>query len=365
MQYFGIYNEEFMTENLEQSTDQPSSFTRLRALMFLVGTVIVGVLVIVLITWWVVGSAPRATAIAIDETITVSEYIILPDDDSYPASLAIADDGTLYTGSYKTGVVWSITSDGVITELADTRDRIGAVSGLDIAPDGTLIILDRIDALDALGAIIWRYADGELSSLAEVPYADGRGVVLPDDITVDGAGFIYITDRDPARVLRYTPDGLNQEVWWTPVTASDGTSDAPTGLAYDAVHDVILITGSNQDAIYRVSATSSDLNEALNKTELLYVDTQANSYSFDGITVTASGGIYVALLNWNRVARLDGNDLVMLARDFRGASDVAYDADKDALIVTNWNQFSLGFGTSPQLPFALDILDLSPEAITE
>ncbi len=354
-----------MTENLEQLIDQPSPFTRLRALMFLVGTVIVGVLMIVLITWWVIGSAPRATAIAIDETITVSEYITLPDDDSYPASLAIADDGTLYTGSYKTGVVWSITSDGIITELADTRDRIGAVSGLDIAPDGALIILDRIEALDALGAIVWRYADGELSSLVEIPYDDGIGIVLPDDIAVDGAGFIYITDRDPARVWRYTLDGLNQEVWWTPVTALDGATDAPTGLAYDAVNDAILITGSNQDAVYRVSATSTDLSESRNNTELLYIDTQANDYSFDGITVTASGDIYVALLNWNRVARFDDNALVMLARDFRGASDVAYDADKDALIVTNWNQFSLGFGTSPQLPFALDILDLSPEVITE
>ena len=365
MQYFGVYNEDFMTENLEQSADQASPFTRLRALMFLVGTVIVGVLVIVLITWWVIGSAPRATAIVIDETITVSEYITLPDDDSYPASLAIASDGTLYTGSYKTGVVWSITSDGVITELTDTRDRIGAVSGLEVAPDGTLIILDRIDALDALGAIIWRYADGELSSLVEIPYDDRNGVVLPDDITVDGAGFIYMTDRDPARVLRYTPDGLNQELWWTPTMALDGTIDAPTGLAYDALNDAILITGSNQDSIYRVSATSVDLSDALNKTELLYADTATNGYSFDGITVTASGDIYVALLNWNRVARLDGNTLVMLARDFRGASDVAYDADKDALIVTNWNQFSLGFGTSPQLPFALDILDLSPEIVTE
>jgi hypothetical protein len=44
---------------------------------------------------------------------------------------------------------------------------------------------------------------------------------------------------------------------------------------------------------------------------------------------------------------------------------VVYDPTQDALIVTNWNQFSLGFGTSPQLPFALDIVDLSPDATQE
>jgi len=358
-------NEDFMSETVEQPQNQPAPFTRLRALMFLVGAIAIGGLVIVLLTWWVIGSAPRTNAIAVDETITVNEYMILPDDDAYPAALAIADDGTLYTGSYKTGVIWSISSDGVITELADTRDEIGAVSGLDIAPDGALIILDRVDALDAKGAIIWRYTDGVLSSLVTIPFDKTIGVVLPDDIAVDGPGYIYVTDRDPARVWRYSADGVNQGIWWTPPIASDGTADAPTGLAYDSLNDAIVITGSEQDTIYRVSATSTDLSESLDNTEILYVDTQANGYSLDGVTVNESGEIYVALLNWNRVARLNEGELLMLARDFRGSSDVAYDAEKDALFVTNWNQFSLGFGTSPQLPFALDIVDLSPDTIAE
>ena len=69
------------------------------------------------------------------------------------------------------------------------------------------------------------------------------------------------------------------------------------------------------------------------------------------------GEIYVALLNWNRVARLEEGELVMLAKDFRGASDLAYDGARDRLYVTNWNQFSLGFGTKPQLPFAIDVIE--------
>ena len=56
---------------------------------------------------------------------------------------------------------------------------------------------------------------------------------------------------------------------------------------------------------------------------------------------------------------VDG-DLVMLAQDFRGASDVAYDAARKRLYVANWNQFSLGFGTRPQLPFAIDVIHLGP-----
>ena len=354
-----------MTETTEQQPENPSNFTRLRALMFLIGSLLIGAVVIVLMTWWVIGSAPRVTAVPVDDGVTVSEYITLPDDDSYPAALAIGDDGTLYTGSYQTGAIWSISSDGFISEIADTRERIGSVSGLDMAPDGALIILDRILPLDAKGAIVWRYGAGKLESIVEIPNDETVGVVLPDDIAVDNEGFIYITDRDPGRVWRYTTDGINQGVWWTPPTATEDEKVAPTGIAYDPTNNVILITDSEQDAIYQVPATSATLDESLENAELLYVDTQDNGFGLDGITVSPFRGIYVALLSWNQVARLEGNELVMLAREFRGASDVAYDPEKDGLFVTNWNQFSLGFGTSPQLPFALDIVDLSPDEIAE
>lgn len=358
-------DEVYMTDNSEQPQEKPSNFTRLQALLFLIGSLVVGAVVMVLLTWWVVGSAPRAIAISIDAGVTVEEYITLPDDDSYPAAVALGDDGTLYTGSYSSGVIWSITAEGFISEVDNTRDQIGSVTGLDVASDGTLYILDRIEALDAKGAIIWRYADGNLTSLVEIPYDDTVGVTIPDDIAVDRDGLIYITDREQASVWRYGADGSNQGVWWQPPASPVTEKSAPTGLAYDPTENAILITDGEQDAIYRVSTASADLAEARDNTEMLYVDTQGNGYGFDGIDVSPFRGIYVALLGWNRVARLDGKQLVMLAQEFRGASDVVYDTEKDALYVTNWNQFSLGFGTSPQLPFALDILDLSPDNIAE
>ena len=80
------------------------------------------------------------------------------------------------------------------------------------------------------------------------------------------------------------------------------------------------------------------------------------------MALSPAGDVYLALLNWNRVARLEAGELVMLAKDFRGASDLAYDAARDRLYVTNWNQFGLAFGTRPQLPFAIDVIDLSPDS---
>ena len=342
-------------KHMPETDPNPTTFTRFRALLALLVTLIIGVVVIIVITWWVIGSAPRSQAIAALDGITVAEFAALPDDDAYPAALAIAADGTLYTGSYETGALWSISPAGEVSELLDTRERIGSVTGLDIGPDGALYILDRIAALDAKGAIIWRYAEAELSAIVQIPTDQTIGVQLPDDIAVDRDGKIYISDRDPPRVWRYSSEGQNLGIFWRPPA---DTSAAPTGLAYDTEHHAILVSDSAQDAVYRLPASALDLAETIANAEILFNDEGRNEYGFDGITVAPNGDVYLALLAWNRAARLQDGELLMLARDFRGASDVAFDAERDRLYVTNWNQFSLGFGTRPQLPFAIDVIEL-------
>ncbi len=339
---------------MTDSETKPARFARTRALLFLVASLAIGALLIVAMTWFVIGSAPRAQAVAVAADIAVSEYVALPDDDAYPAALAIGPDGRLYTGSYQSGVVWAISRDGVLSEVPGSRERIGSVTGLDVAPDSALYILDRITPLDAKGAVVWRYADGELNAVAEIPNDETKGLVLPEDIAVDSAGKIYISDRKTGRVWRYTTAGEAIGLFWQ-LPCSE--TCAATGLAYDPGYDAMLITDSETDAVFRVA-----VNGSAGRAEGIYVDQADSGYGMDGITISPEGEIYIALLAWNRVAELQDGELIMLARDFRGASDVAYDADSDRLFVSNWNQFSLGFGTRPQLPFALDAIDLSPES---
>jgi len=343
---------------MTEPDSSPSQFTRFRALLALLITLLIGAVVMIAMTWWVVGSAQRSQAIAERESVSVSEFTALPDEDAYPAALAIAADGTVYSGSYQTGALWSISPEGIVAEIADSRDRIGSVTGLDVAPDGALYILDRIAALESKGAILWRYQVGVLQSVVQIPADRSIGLQLPDDIAVDSAGQIYISDRDPPRVWRYSSQGQNLGVFWRPPADQ---AAAPTGLAYDARRDAILISDSAQDALYRVPAGATELAQAIDSTETLFNDGARKGYGFDGIAVTPAGEVYLALLAWNRAARLENGELQMLARDFRGASDLVYDAARHRLIVTNWNQFSLGFGTRPQLPFALDAVAL-PDA---
>lgn len=342
---------------MTDSDSNPTRYPRLRALLFLLLALAIGAALIVAMTWFVIGSAPRSQAVATAPGISIAEFAALPDDDAYPAALAIDAAGTLYTGSYQSGALWSISPAGDVREIPGSRERIGSVSGLDWAPDGALYILDRIAPLDAQGAAVWRVVDGELASLFAIAYPSFSAGLLPDDIAVDSAGRIYISDR-LGHVLRYSAEGeplgsRSQAYWWL---APCRDSCEITGLAYDRANDTLLIADPAGEAVYRVAITDGTARET---SQLLRGAAQKRDYGFDGITLAPGGDIFIALLNWNRVARLEAGQLVTLAQDFRGASDVAFDPGRGRLYVTNWNQFSLAFGTRPQLPFAIDVIQFA------
>ena len=342
---------------MTEGDSKPARYPRLRALLFLLLALLIGFALVIAMTWFVIGSAPRSQAVAVAEGIRVAEFVTLPDDDAYPAALAIAADGTLYSGSYQTGALWSISPAGDLREIPESRELIGSVSGLDVAPDGALYVLDRVAPLHGEGGIVWRHAGGDLEFLFEIAPIKYAGGPLVDDITVDNVGRIYISDR-LGHVLRFSgagePLGMDGEVYWWFAPCRENCEI--TGLAYDPATDELLIADPVNEAIFRVKISDDPMGDRSN---ILRGGDQTQDYGFDGITVTHSGEIYLALLNWNRVARVVDGALEMLAKDFRGASDVAYDAARGRLYVANWNQFGLAFGTRPQLPFAIDVIELN------
>src|SRR6476659_8042924 len=85
------------------------------------GIMIGGVLILVLITIWLIfgaiNSQDNRDSVSLIEGITVKAYAKLPDKDAYPAAVGSRADGTVLTGSFKTGALWGISSDGTITEI--------------------------------------------------------------------------------------------------------------------------------------------------------------------------------------------------------------------------------------------------------
>ncbi|MBI5666807.1 MAG: SMP-30/gluconolactonase/LRE family protein [Chloroflexi bacterium] len=298
----------------------------------------------------------NARLIALPQTqgVTVREFTVLPDNEAYPAAVAVAPDGRVYTGSYKTGAIYAISPDGAqVAEVPGSREAVGAAAGLAFAPDGSLLIVDHLDAdVRTSGGLVKRMtSDGQFADFATI--SDERGFVLPHEITLDGQGNVYVSDRGRDEVWRFNPDGSGGVAWWqSPTEAGNRRGYDPTGLAYDPTQDTIIITDGAQDIIYRVSVADA-------ATDVLYQHTgQADAPGFDGVTVTSNGVIYVAALGVNRIVRLDNGVLLPVAGPFRGASDVAH-APPNRLYVTNFDQFSLVVpAIGPRLPFALDVIEL-------
>jgi sugar lactone lactonase YvrE len=298
-------------------------------------------------------AVPRSLGTALVEGLTVREYSRLPDNDSYPAAVATAPDGTAYTGSYVTGTIWRISPDGTLQELSGTREGIGSVAGLSLDVAGNLLIVDITDADPQTngGSLKRLNTDGSVSTLLTQP--DAEGFVSPDDVTVDAAGLIYISDRGRDTVWRMNPDGSAVTAWWQPPALEGIQFYDPTGLAYDAANDAILISDGTTDSLYRVP-----VSDPANATLLYWHQGRPNPPGFDGLTVGADGSIYLAALAQRGIARLEENDLVYLAGLFRAPSDVDV-LDADRLIVTNWDSFSLAVpAVPPNLPFALDVITL-------
>lgn len=336
------------------------------ALLFL--GVIVGVTQLVGVA--LVQSTPRLEGVPLVADYTVTQYAALPDDDAYPATVAVDQQGTVYTGSYVTGAVWAINLSQEKREIPGTRDRIGSVSALTVAPDNTLYILDRVSPLATAGAKVWRLdADDTLTLVKDYSGASEDTLQLPDDLVVDTAGRIYITDRGIDHnhdvVWRILPDG-SEGVWWQSPTVTNARAYAPTGLGYNRETNRLYVVDSLLDILYEVPILEDG---SAGEDQVLYDRRQGNDDTapgFDGISVTDEGLIYLAGLGSNRVAVYDPNTglLTYLAGNFRGSADVAYDALTQRLFVVNWDQRSLlptpvlfiNVQTEPHLPFAIDVI---------
>lgn len=318
----------------------------------------------------IVQNSPRLVSVPLVAGYTVSEYMPLPDDDAFPAAVAVDANGTLYTGSYVSGAVWAITTNRVMVEIPGTREQIGSVTGLTVGPDGLLYVLDRISPLQTAGARVWTIAPDETLTLLHDFTGERADILqLPDDIAVDSAGRIYITDRGISAnndiVYRITPDGT-EGVWWQSPPVTNARSYAPTGLAYDAERSVLYVTDSTLDILYQVPINPDG---SAGENVVLYDRRQGNEPTppgFDGVTVDDQGRVYVAALGTNRIGMYDPNTGLMtyIAGNFRGAADVVFSPLTQRLYVANWDQRSLlptqvlflMVETRPHLPFALDVI---------
>jgi sugar lactone lactonase YvrE len=257
-----------------------------------------------------------------------------------------------------------VDGEGSLSEIPESRETIGSVIGLDVDSDGALYVLDRVEALTLSGAVIWRITEGDIAQIATLPAEGTRRISLPNDIAIDDAGNIYVTDVDSAlrRIWRFAPGADSGEIWW--IAPQDPAN--PAGLAYDSTNQRLLVTDVAGDAIYAIPLDAEDPSAAT-ETIYRYDGPVAETPGFNGLTVAPDGTIYVAELGQNQVSRLEDGELVALAGGYRGSSDVAYDATSGRIFVNNWDQswltpvqfFIVRFYVDARLPFSVDVVETS------
>lgn len=334
----------------------PVAQRRLIFILVFTGVILGLIMLTLLLAGQALNPGQRQQSTALLPDVTVREFAILPDDDAYPAAVAAAPDGTVYTGSFASGVVWAVSPDGSASELPGTRDTIGAVTGLAVTADGSILVVDQgdTDPRSAGGSVQRILPDGSIHLFATIE--DERGFIAPNDIVLDSEGLVYVSDPGRNEIWRFTPsedDPAEGDVWWVPPPDADSRRSALTGLAYDAARDAIIVTDPETNSIYRIAIASGSV-------ETLYQHgSRANPPGFDGATVSPDGTLYVAALGQNGVAVVDNGDLDYIVGLFRGASDVEY-ADPNRLYVTNFDQSSIIVPlVQAQLPFALDVIELN------
>lgn len=309
---------------------------------------------------------PRQVPFALADNVTVTEFAVFDDEEAYPAAVASASDGTLYTGSYQHGAVWRVNSNGDMVEIDGTRENIGSVIGLDVASDGAVYILDRIDPPEQSGAVIWQLGDAGLQRYSDIPLQGDINIAAPNDIAVTATGQVFVLDIALGRILLIDETGVS--IWWQSPT----TEYQIAGLAYYPANDSLLITDALRNAIYEIPVRAANPETEL---QTIYHDPSLQSEPFfNGIDIAPDGSIYVAALDLNEIWQIDSeNDtFTILANRFRGGSDVAYDPVHERLYVNNWDQRWLQpvyfllfeFNIDARLPFSVDIIHLNPVSAT-
>jgi len=126
-----------------------------------------------------------------------------PDGDGFANDGRCDPHGRLWVGTVdrsdaKAGSLFCVTDDGTVTPV---RDGVALSNGMDWSPDGTKCYF--VDSLSHCIEILHLGLDGLPVGSETLVTVD----LLPDGLTVDAQGGIWVALWDGGAVHRYTPDG--------------------------------------------------------------------------------------------------------------------------------------------------------------
>ena len=260
----------------------------------------------------------------------------------FPRDVAVDDAGTVCVADFGNNRIRKVTAAGVVSTLAGsgttgfadatgTAARFNSPRGVAVDGAGTVYVADRdnnrIRKVTAAGVV------STLAGSGTAGFADGTGAGAqfnyPTGVAVDGAGTVYVADQSNNRIRKVSAAGVVSTMAGSGTAGfADGTGTAaqfnnPFGLAVDAAGTVYVADQSN-NRIRKVTAAGVVSTVAGNATAG-YADGTGAAAQFDnptGIAVDGTGTMFVADGNNNRIRKVTPAGVVStLAGGTQGFAD--------------------------------------------
>ncbi len=312
-------------------------------------------------------------------------FAAVPAVPGFPEGVAIRGKRVYVTGPANFGiftpsVIWAYNRKNGALErtfpvtLQDPDPALmKALSPGNFGPDGRLYAAEPFMSV----VIAFDLDKDNTQSIYAGPFpSSGPGSSLLNELVFDAAGNLYVTDSFQATIYRVPPGGGAPDVWFTDPRLA-GDPQVPFGVngiridkkAKKVYISVTAENGTLDGVIYRLPLvdhpTAADLHEV-------------HRYSFpdpapgalpgpDGIALSQSGRIYVALAGTSQISvlRPNGNEVVRFSgpaanpggspnpMPFANPANIAFDDKERRILVTN--HASLVTPPDPSLFAVLDI----------
>ncbi len=249
--------------------------------------------------------------------------IELPGPDLYPEGIAISSEGSLFVGSITTGTIFEITTShygSAVEEFSTGQLTRGALGMAVDDPHDVLLVCDSSPSEPSGSALVAiDLASGLAVATHPVPPAGAGQPVLCNDVTLDGAGTVYLSDSFGGRILRLTggevlADGVPASPWLTADSLA-AISDPPFGANGIAEFEgELYAVNFNQGTLLRIPRDAAGAPLALVVVSLVDEDGAPRGLvGPDGIAASSDGHLLV--VENGIFAAGDGNRLSAIALD--------------------------------------------------
>jgi uncharacterized repeat protein (TIGR01451 family) len=256
----------------------------------------------------------------------------------YPYGVAVDATGNLFVVDCNNHRIRKVSSNGVITTVAGnglagysgdggaaTNASLYYPSGVAVDASGNLFIADatnnRLRKVGTNGVITTVAGNGLAGYSGDGGAATNASLNHPDGVAVDGTGNLFIADYNNSRIRKVGTNGVITTVAGNGTatfagdggTATNASLNYPTGVAVDA-SGKLFIADCNNNRLRKVSATGVITTVAGNGTPGYSGDgglaTSARLFSPWGVVVDATGNLFIADANNNRLRKVSATGVI-------------------------------------------------------